>query len=123
MLLGLGGLGVTAAGVGFAEWRIYRKRSSTGRGPDAEPGSQRWKFDVGGVLYASPSVADGTVYISGSRSLCAVDTDTGEQRWRRSTVGAGSSSPVAAGDAVYGLGTGELAYSTVASSPRNPARW
>ncbi|MFD9653398.1 outer membrane protein assembly factor BamB family protein [Streptomyces mirabilis] len=89
------GVGAGVAGLGFGGWSIYDNRSSATRRREAGPGEQRWRFQVGGLVYASPAVADGLVYISSSRNLCAVDASTGEQRWKRPRTGVGYSSPVA----------------------------
>nr|WP_248296368.1 serine/threonine-protein kinase [Streptomyces sp. S1D4-11] len=89
------GVGAGVAGLGFGGWSIYDNRSSATRRREADSGERRWRFQVGGLVYASPAVADGLVYISSSRNLCAVDTDTGELRWKRPRAGVGYSSPVA----------------------------
>ncbi|UUU21632.1 outer membrane protein assembly factor BamB family protein [Streptomyces sp. DSM 40750] len=96
-LLGLGGAAV--AGLGFAGWKFGDGDSSTeepGAQPDSSrrPGSsptptptapsgvERWKFATGDLLYASPTVAGGVVYIgSDSNNLYALDTATGGERW------------------------------------------
>ncbi|MGP4048667.1 hypothetical protein ACTWQR_31465 [Streptomyces sp. 2A115] len=63
-LLGLGG--ATAAGLGFAGWKIGDGGSST-REPDSDPtltapsGEQRWRFATGGSVSSSTAVADGAV--------------------------------------------------------------
>ena len=60
---------------------------------DAETGEELWTFerDTVGTAGASPTVADGTVYLPGSETtntLYAVDAETGTEEWRFETDGA-----------------------------------
>ena len=52
-------------------------------GLDRETGAVRWKKDLESVVYASPLIADGSVYIgAGDREkLYALDAATGQKRW------------------------------------------
>ena len=52
-------------------------------GLDRETGSVRWEKDLESVVYASPLIADGSVYIgAGDREkLYALDVATGQTRW------------------------------------------
>lgn len=95
------GFGAAVAGLGFGGWAVYDNRSSASRRHQYASGERRWRFPVGGLVYASPTVADGLVYISSSRNLCAVDTASGEQRWKRPIAGFSYSSPVAARRTVF----------------------
>jgi hypothetical protein len=62
------GVGAGVAGLGFGGWSIYDSRSSATRRREAGSGERRWRFRVGGLVYALPAVADGLVYISSSRA-------------------------------------------------------
>ncbi len=120
-LLGLGG--AAAAGLGFAGWRFSDRDSSakeseappgSGRRPSASPtptptpnrdavfGVEQWRFVTGGLVYGSPIVADGVVYIgSGTDKLYALETLTGVQRWTFTTRGDVYSAAAVADGTVY----------------------
>src|SRR5208337_292797 len=68
-----------------------------------EPGNtELWRFTTGGVVYSSPAVADGTVYIgSEDKNLYAVDARTGKEKWRFAMGGWVYSSPAVANGIVY----------------------
>ncbi|MFF3941047.1 outer membrane protein assembly factor BamB family protein [Streptomyces phaeofaciens] len=112
--------GAAAAGLGFAGWKLGDDGSAdkdsealpgaAGRRPSASPkptpaaptGVERWRFATGGLVYASPIVADGVVYIgSDTDSLYALETETGVRRWRFTTRADVSSEPAVAGGTVY----------------------
>ncbi|MCT9009107.1 serine/threonine-protein kinase [Streptomyces rhizosphaerihabitans] len=94
------GIGAGVTGLVVAGWNIHDLGSSDGRARPS-PGEQLWRFPVGGLVYASPAVADGTVYISSSRHLCAVDVSSGRARWKRPLAGVGLGSPVVGDGVVY----------------------
>jgi len=77
-----------------------------GVGPTTPVGID-WAFDTGGPsLYASPVVADGTVYTGsmadrGEGILFALDAESGEEQWRFPTQEYVASAPVIDGEAVY----------------------
>lgn len=120
-LLGLGG--AAAAGLGFAGWKFSDRDSSakeseglpdSSRRPSASPtptptptpaaptGVERWRFTTGGLVYMSPIVADGAVYIGSETDfLYALDTDTGALRWAFDTGGNVNSEPAVADGTVY----------------------
>ncbi|HEX5499190.1 MAG TPA: PQQ-binding-like beta-propeller repeat protein, partial [Thermomicrobiales bacterium] len=53
-----------------------------GPGPQGSP-TRAWRVYTGGELYASPVIADGTVYIGAKDGyLLALDAATGKERWR-----------------------------------------
>ncbi|MFF7260613.1 PQQ-binding-like beta-propeller repeat protein [Streptomyces sp. NPDC008159] len=119
----VGGLGaVAAAGLGFAGWRLADRDSAkepTGlpepsRRADASPtptpspsptapsGVEKWKFITGGLVYASPIVADGVVYVGSETDfLYALDAGTGEPRWAFETGGNVNAEPAVADGTVY----------------------
>ncbi|MDQ0935146.1 serine/threonine-protein kinase [Streptomyces turgidiscabies] len=116
-LRGLGGAAI--AGLGFAGWKLGDGDSSA-KEPEALPGSsrrpsasptptpaapsgvERWRFATGGLVYASPTVADGVVYIgSDTDDLYALDTETGVLRWTFTTGADVSSKPTVADGTVY----------------------
>ena len=48
---------------------------------DAEEGTERWSFEVGGAVVGSPLVINGTVYVGAlDRKIYALDAATGEQK-------------------------------------------
>ncbi|MDX3513511.1 PQQ-binding-like beta-propeller repeat protein [Streptomyces caniscabiei] len=116
-LLGLGG--AAATGLGFAGWKLSDGDSSAKK-PEALPGSsrrpsasptptpaapsgvERWRFATGDLVYASPIVADGVVYIgSDTDDLYALDTETGVRRWTFTTGADVSSKATVADGTVY----------------------
>lgn len=74
---------------------------------DAATGEPRWEepFVVRGQVRATPTFADGTVYVGTVEGIdgfvYAVDTETGEQRWQFEPERAVLGSPAIAGDSVY----------------------
>lgn len=47
-----------------------------------ESDRQRWRSDIGGDIFASPTVIDGTIFIGAiDRTLYAVDADSGSVLW------------------------------------------
>ncbi|MFI1096393.1 PQQ-binding-like beta-propeller repeat protein [Streptomyces sp. NPDC020917] len=121
--------GVAAAGVGVAVWSIAdnggsgspsggtpQSTGTSSRPPtappaqaggatprlDAGPGEQRWAFETGDAVTASPVVAEGVVYVgSNDHLLYAVDALTGSQQWVFRTRDSIDGSVAVAGDAVY----------------------
>ncbi|MER5469094.1 serine/threonine-protein kinase [Streptomyces sp. NPDC002935] len=125
------GFGAGVTGLVLAGWNIHDLGSSDRR-PRAIAGERLWRFPVGGLVYASPAVADGTVYISGSRNLCAVEVSSGRARWKRPLTGVGLGSPVvddgvvylnSVDDHLYALdgATGEQRWRVLAGGPGSPA--
>ena len=39
---------------------------------DAQTGQEQWQFEIGGIVTASPAVADGVVYVGGYDGLYAL---------------------------------------------------
>jgi outer membrane protein assembly factor BamB len=119
----VGGLGVAAAaGLGFAGWKLGDRDSAkepkglpgSSRRADASPtptpspspaapsGVEKWKFITGGLVYASPIVADGVVYVGSETDfLYALDADTGALRWAFETGGNVNAEPAVADGTVY----------------------
>ncbi|MER5383556.1 serine/threonine-protein kinase [Streptomyces sp. NPDC002688] len=125
------GFGAAVTGLVLAGWNIHELGSS-GRRPRPASGERLWRFPVGGLVYGSPAVADGMVYISGSRSLCAVDVSSGRARWKRPLSGVGLGSPVVGDGVVYlnsvddhlyalDAATGEQRWRILAAGPGSPA--
>ena len=79
-------------------WRgnLSRTGEFNAPGPQSAP-TERWSFDTGSPVKASPVVVDGVVYI-GSRSgtFYALDLQTGQELWSVST-----GAPIEASAAVY----------------------
>ena len=42
----------------------------------------QWRFEPGGGAPSSPTIVDGTVYLTDGHSVYAVDAASGEERWR-----------------------------------------
>ncbi|HSQ60658.1 MAG TPA: PQQ-binding-like beta-propeller repeat protein [Acidobacteriota bacterium] len=74
-------------------------------------GGVAWTFKAGGPIVASPTLADGVVYISSlDRRLYAVDQETGKEKWTFESRMPIASSPAIADGAVYFVSsTGSLA--------------
>ena len=68
-----------------------------------EPGNtELWRFATGGIIYSSPSVANGVVYVgSDDKNLYAIDTVTGKEKWHFATGDHIYSSPSVANGVVY----------------------
>ena len=63
---------------------------------------QAWTVRTGDVVYSSPAVANGLVYVgSWDHKLYAFDAATGQQKWAAPTNGAIYSSPVVSNGVVY----------------------
>ena len=73
-------------------------------------GEVQWEFQTGAPLYAAPSVAGDTAYLSaGDKRIVALDVETGEVKWEYPVTGPVNSSPAIAGALVYvGLRDGRL---------------
>ncbi|WP_053084635.1 PQQ-binding-like beta-propeller repeat protein [Streptomyces viridochromogenes] len=66
------------------------------------PAWKPWHFTANGLVYSSPAVADGTVYIgSDDHQVYALDAATGNVRWTHETGGWVKSSPAVAEGTVY----------------------
>lgn len=64
----------------------------------------QWVFRTDGDLIASPTVADGVVYLaSGDGGLYALDLLSGAERWRRELGAPSHSTPAVAGGLVYAV--------------------
>lgn len=64
-------------------------------------GGLAWRFQTGGTIRSSPSVADGTVYVgSGDGRLYALDGDTGALLWSQSVGAPVGGAPLVTGDRV-----------------------
>ncbi len=62
----------------------------------------KWKFHTNGMVFSSPAVVGGTVYVgSNDRNLYAVDLESGAQKWKFSAQSRIPSSPAVAGGVVY----------------------
>ncbi|MCL6734496.1 serine/threonine-protein kinase [Streptomyces neyagawaensis] len=139
----VGGLGAAAAaGLGFAGWKLSDRDSAKepmgspgpSRRTDASPtptpspspaapsGAEKWRFITGGLVYASPIVADGVVYVGTETDfLYALDAGTGEMRWAFKTGGNVNAAPAVADGTVYvGSEDGNL-YAVDADTGRQ--RW
>ena len=76
----------------------------------AEPGDREWVFETDGVVFSSPTVADGAVLVGAwDDNVYAVDASTGEREWVFETGNQVWSSPTVAGDtAFFGSADGSL---------------
>ncbi len=63
---------------------------------------ERWRFSTASIVWGSPTVAGGLVYVGeGTGALHAIDRRTGAERWRFTTGGFVLSSPVVAHGMLY----------------------
>ena len=61
-----------------------------------------WKFETGGTVYSSPSIADGKVYFGSHDSyLYCLDSDTGKLLWKYETGSFVFSSPAVVDGKIY----------------------
>jgi outer membrane protein assembly factor BamB len=81
-------------------WRADPSHSAEGSGP--ENLALRWKYQTGGAVPSSPSIADGIVYVgSHDKNIYALDADTGSKIWNFTTGYKIYSSPAVVGGKVY----------------------
>jgi len=93
-----------------------------GPGPIGKP-HLRWRSDIGGELYSSPAVVDGTVFL-GTKSgfLAALDVRSGDERWRADLGGyIVRASPAVADGTVY-VGAGYALFALDATTGREEWR-
>ncbi|HEU4332966.1 MAG TPA: PQQ-binding-like beta-propeller repeat protein [Candidatus Eisenbacteria bacterium] len=113
------------AGPALAQSTFHGDNARTGvyaaPGP-ARFGGVAWTFKTGGPIVASPTIADGVVYIASlDRRLYAVDQETGKERWSFESRMPIASSPAIAGGTVYFVSsTGVLAALDAATGS---AKW
>jgi len=77
-----------------------------------EPGNtELWRFATGGIIYSSPSVANGIVYVgSDDKNLYAIDAMTGKEKWRFAMGGWVYSAPAVVNGIVYAGNAYESLY-------------
>ncbi len=64
--------------------------------------TELWRFTTEGIVYSSPAVAEGTVYVgSEDKNLYAIDAVTGKEKWRFTAGDHMYSSPAVANGIVY----------------------
>jgi PGF-CTERM protein len=69
---------------------------------DASDGTEQWAFETGDMVYSSPTVVDGTVYVgSNDYYLYAVDASDGTEQWAFETGDWVRSSPTVVDGTVY----------------------
>jgi len=72
-----------------------------GAGPK-QLGRVKWTFKTGGPIVASPTVADGVVYITSTDTyVYAIDQETGKEKWKLKTRMPIASSPTISGGVLY----------------------
>lgn len=108
--------------------RIYTARSSGGAvmALDRRTGEPVWQAATGGLVFSSPLLADGVVYVgSGDGSVYAFDAATGEVRWRYRTEGGVMSTPVLWNEhLIFGSEDGAVyALRPGSSTPRRAVYW
>jgi outer membrane protein assembly factor BamB len=92
--------GVTAPIV--FENRVYFAAGNNLYAIDALTGRKIWGFDTGRYVSASPSLADGIVYVgNGEGYLYAIDASTGREEWRFKADDEITSAPAIANGMVY----------------------
>lgn len=81
---------------------IYTSSSHTLYAFDAFTGSEKWSYQTGNFIFASPTVMNGTVYIgSEDNKLYAFDAVSGHEKWFYQTGGSISSTPTVVNKSVY----------------------
>lgn len=95
------------------DWgQVGRTAQGTRFTPEAAPipGEIRWTFPTSSVLFASPSVVDGRVYLSTDDGrMVALDAESGSLVWEHTTGERSSSSPAIVGDLViFAVRTGQV---------------
>jgi outer membrane protein assembly factor BamB len=89
---------------------------------DATTGSEKWKFETGGIVHSSPAVCGNTVYTgSWDNHVYALDATTGSEKWKFKTGGIVHSSPALHGNTVY-IGSGD-GYVYAIDSVTGADRW
>ena len=67
-----------------------------------DDGSQRWIYNTGSVIGASPLICNGIVYFGTlSKQLIGVDADRGNERWRFQTRGRVRTAPLIWNDMLF----------------------
>lgn len=69
---------------------------------NANDGSEQWRFTPGGSM-SSPTVADGTVFVSANNNLYALDSRDGTERWHIAADGGVGAPAVVDGTAFVGM--------------------
>jgi|UPI0006B64B00 outer membrane protein assembly factor BamB len=73
---------------------------------DRSTGAIHWQFEVDDVVYAAPTVVDGTVFVgSHDNNLYAIDCETGEETWRFRTNSDVATTPAVSQGTVF-IGSG-----------------
>jgi hypothetical protein len=73
-----------------------------GNGGIGPGNTELWRFATGGIVYSSPAVANGIVYVgSEDKNLYAIDAVTGKEKWRFTTGNHVFTSPAVANGIVY----------------------
>lgn len=89
------------------DWPMFLYDNTNGRcfsrdGTAREEPSSRWSYETGDAVWASPVVADGTLYVgSYDGHLYALDAETGELQWRYRTGDRVDGSPAVVNGTVY----------------------
>jgi outer membrane protein assembly factor BamB len=108
---------------------VYSARSSSGRvrAVDAATGRERWMYQTGALVFSSPVVVGGTVYVgSGDSNLYALDASDGSVRWAFPTGGMVLSTPAVWDGVVYfGSDDGNVyaLEATEGPAPRRVVYW
>ena len=96
-------ISVVPASAGDSQFRANPEHTGMYDNRGSEPGNtELWRFATGGIVYSSPAVANGIVYVgSEDKNLYAIDTVTGKEKWRFATGDHIFSSPTVANGIVY----------------------
>jgi len=91
---------------GGTDWwpMFHHDLSHTGYSTSTGPGTNNvlWTYDTGDILYSSPAVANGNVYVGSSNcKVFCLNADTGAKIWEYTTAGSVFSSPAVANGNVY----------------------
>lgn len=112
-----------------AEGRVWSARSSGGavRAIDAATGEEIWSHRTGGLVFSSPLLVDGGLYVgSGDGRVYAFDAETGAIRWTFSTGGMVLASPAVHDGLLYVGSDDGTVYALKAAdgpAPRRAVFW
>lgn len=111
-----------------SDWPMFRGDArNTGRNQHVtEPGDlkKQWSFETNGVVYSSPTVADGVVYLGSTDGyIYAVNADTGKERWRFNVGGVIHSSIAISADTVYVGSRNHTIYALNTTNGSARRRW
>lgn len=81
---------------------LYANSGKTLYAFDTRTGQEKWSYQTGSYIYASPTIASSVIYVgSEDKSLYALNALTGHAEWSYQTGGAIASTPIVVNNIVY----------------------